>query len=667
MTPLTSRFVEINDYNPSNTEELLQGINTIRVLVTPSQEPSFLSEEDIKKAMEITNVALRNFTTLPQVIRLALTETSTLLMSDQPLKKLDQQNAQKHFHRVVKLFANSKEIAKSFAIVHNLLGPGREFMDELDQETIDRCCNLVKFAIKYFDYLDSIRQENLIQLKEIHKIRQPQHLFLNTTQKTFYFAIVTIFANFKLEDKEVKPLPELIPKPKMAVVREQLGPAKPKDAVDKFVDLLSEEYGNASAYFSYTEISKDQTSMEERKFAAFMQPREKVKKDQIILISRLFEGIIKDYVPYLLQCTPESPLYLLGDQIKAQFVKRFPKTALQAFFQEPRNISGRETKLICSIFAKITMFFQDLNKCKVPAEASLSVEIEQREIIKRMNKLRGSNRKIIIPDDLDRKTVHQNLLAQAQELIHNLGKNEKSTLERDLETPGLLLSLVCLEIFDRAFSPYTFNLILDRLLEDNIDLVDPEKTLKTPPLQQYDASNKIFSETIGTTVVQLANEIIKSGNPSGVTNVVAKILMVGIEEFKIWIGETIQKFLNELTNSECTILPILFTQHILFRKDKDGNYQPTLLNQFKKDKDQQAAFQQSVEHRLFNRLFPLIVETVKKRSTMGALFISNASSVEEFCKNLTRSLWRLSQQEMLLKLLLSYLLEGINEAITNDK
>lgn len=662
------KFVEIADYNPSNTDEILQGLNTIKLIVTPSQEPTFLQDDIIKKALEIADVALRHFSTISQKARQSLVEIAKLMILDQPVKKMDQEASQKTFIKVTKLFLRSKEIGKSICTMSSLLTPAREFMDTIDEETSDRCSAFVKLAIKHFDRLDSVPQENLVEVKRLTLLAQPQHLFMDVPKKTFYFTIIEVFSDFKIEDKAIKPPSEAIPKPRLATWREpHLPPAKQRDAVDKFMDLLSDDYSSGSTFFSYAEIGTDQTSLEERNLKAFMYPREKVKKDQIALISRLFEGIIKDYVPYLLQCTPESPLYLLSDQIKAQFIKRFPKTALQAFFQEPRNISDREIKLICCVFSKITMFFQDLNKCRVPAEANLSVDVEQREIIKRMNVLRGPSKKVIIPDDLDRKVVHQNLLAQAQELIHNIGKSDKSSLERDLETPGFLLSLIILECFDRAFSPYTFSLIIDRLLADQIDLENPEKSIKTPPLAQYDSSNKVFSETIGTIIVQLATEIIKCGNPTGVTNAVAEILKILIERFKVTIGETIQKFLNELTNSECSILPILFTQHILFRKDQTGAYQPTLLSQFKKDKEQQAAFQQSVEYRLFQRLFPIIVEAVNKKSAVGAMLIKNASSVEEFCKNLARSLWRLSQQEMLLKMLLSYLIEGINEAVVDQK
>jgi len=662
------RIVEILDYDPYNTEEILQGLNTAKLLVTPSTQPSFLSDEITKKALDITSVALKHFNTINQKARRLLIEITHLVTLDQPLKKIDQETSHKNVNKVVELIIESKEINKAICIMSSLLTPAREFMENVEQDTSDRCCILVKLALKHFEKLDAIRQENLVETKRLTLLPQPQHLFLNPLKKKFYCGIIETFAGFDIDNKTIKPPPEGMPKPKIATWREPpLPEARQRDAVDKFVDMLSEDYGNASSYFSYAEIKRDNTLVDERKLRAFMNPREQVKKDQIALISRLFEGIIKDYLPYILQCSPESPLYLLNDQIKAQFIKKFPKTALQAFFQEPRNISSRETKLICQVFGKMTCFFQDLNKCKVAAEANLSIEIEQQEIIKRMNILRGPSKKVIVPDNLDRKVVHQNLLFQAQELIHNIGKSEKSSLERDLETPGFLLSLILLECFDRAFSPYTFSLIIDRLLEDVIDLDNPEKSIKAPSLKQYDASDKNFSESIGSIVVLLANEIIKSGNPTGVTGAVAEILKFVIERLKMTIGDNIQKFLNELTNSECSILPILFMQHILFQKDKEGNYHSTLLSQFKRDKDQQAAFQLSVEHRLFQRLFPLIVETVKKKSTAAALFMNKTSSVEEFCRNLTKSLWRLSQQEMLLKLLLSYLLEGINEAIVNEK
>lgn len=659
--PVVSKLFE--DYQTPTPLVIKEGLGTLIQFIKPDPSPAQIPGSLLDDALAITEIALKHFNSIGRNNQKGLFEIAQYLTMPQPQRGLGAQQFEEYYKKIAILFCSFGGIKESIRAITMLLTPLCDDMRELSETAMEEYCIFAKIGIKFFHLLHPKRQKHFVKLQQ-YTMHEQEDLFETPWKKLFYNKVLSIFAGCNLNTNEINPSPALALQPQIVIWRDPtLTSSKPADVFDKIVNLVTDGVeGNASTILTdIPEMRGPSHVNNEILKKALIEAREKLRLEQIKVISRFFEGVLEHYVPHLLQSEHTSPIFLLMDLIQTEFKESFPKTAFSIFFQNPRDVSNREKRFLTAILTKVSQFMTDLNLCRVKKEAdTLAPVAEEALIIRRLNKIRPT----VVPDSLDRKALLKNLFDLCKQFTHTLWLGTHKSLNKKSSVPELMLALFMLELFDRILTPHTFNLIITRLLESTLNLAGPDDNApKKPP--KKDAAYKEYSKTIGTILFNLGTELIKCGDPEGVTKTAADSIQKILKNMTESIGDAFQDKMNDLSNSECTLLPILFLQHVMF-KTEDGLNVPTLLEQFKTSQKEKADLQKKVETNLANKLHPLITEVVQNQNAVAGFLVSNVGSVKKFADNLSKFLWRLTQQELLVKVLLGYILEGINEALAKE-
>ncbi len=380
-------------------------------------------------------------------------------------------------------------------------------------------------------------------------------------------------------------------------------------------------------------------------------------QEQIQVIAKFWKDLVTHY---LLAMHEDSPCQVLKDEILAELNETLPGIVAELFFQTPRNVNSLEKRFILCLLREFENFFCHYIQTIKPRALDITDDGE----LQLIEKLSKKNKYKIIDGTYEekvkdlRKQMYKHLLAQMQRLIPFLFNKCSRSITVGERVSSLIISMGLLEIFNRAFTPASFSLVVGRFMTDMFSF----ETHHQLPSQTRDCSDKQFSDTAGGILTGMGRSIVAMGEPEGLLMTpMTSLLNVVMSCAKRQIGDFFQMKLNEATHDESPYKPFRFLHHIFFRND-NGKIVPTLFEQFPTSQQEMRDLQQRVSESLSNNLHPMLVGIVQEKSSLGGKLISS-DSVRNYCNRLTQRLYNLSQRELVLKVFLARLLEEIADEL----
>lgn len=337
-------------------------------------------------------------------------------------------------------------------------------------------------------------------------------------------------------------------------------------------------------------------------------------------------------------------------------------------------------QLLVTLLSSVKDFMKDLNSsleelAKTQKEA-LSPQDEELKLIHLMNsRIKAKKLPIIVPDHMNTAMMKENVLNVTQTLLKTFMSptpDNPASFSPKQQLLLFVLSLYLHKIVDRIFSPDTLCVLIDRILENPLSLsstVNPP----TPPLDGR--LDEKYTAKLSTLFHELAIEVIKMGGTPSYLQSLIDLLEPLIKSKLNKAASEAHKSLEEVMStpflSDTVITPVLILDQILYNKTKptkEGEKVQRLpvlnMMQFLSDSPPDVeVIRKRVNADIKKKPYANIKSLIDANVSTPVRIGLKALPIESFCQNLTDRVYKLSQQEMLMKMLFGYLSHGITQMI----
>lgn len=380
------------------------------------------------------------------------------------------------------------------------------------------------------------------------------------------------------------------------------------------------------------------------------------RKKIIGLISGFFTRFIREYYPYFFPKGDNDQGVDLSKYLLKNFETLFPDAVPHLFFSWPAVFGKDEMAIVECLFKEAVDFLRDYNdamgsmQSKNPAFEKANPQEKELLIL---NWLKENRLKEVMFHKLEpSKTGLMHLIGTLLEdtLFLSLPKETINT-----SNPAILRLVISmtaghlLPVLNRFLSEDVFTFAIKRFLTGDSLQIDPE--LEGVNERAFGKGNDEFDKRLAIEIENFSNEIMRLGHASKGLNAIQKIAM----SFKEKIASIIQLKIRVIYSSDAMILPVLVLDHLLFDKEK-----PVCLHYFR----QEIREQKIEEEKLREELGLLIRAKIKEMTEGPAFSIAMAfTSIESFTDELGRALVDLIHRPLLIRLLIVYLLRGLNQGL----
>ncbi|CRX38675.1 hypothetical protein [Estrella lausannensis] len=380
------------------------------------------------------------------------------------------------------------------------------------------------------------------------------------------------------------------------------------------------------------------------------------KRKIVAVISGFFTRFIKEYYPYFFPKGDNDQGVDLSKYLLKNFESLFPEVIPHLFFSWPAAFGKDEMAIVIGLFKEAVLFLHDYNDA-LSHYQGLSAEFEkampQEKELLLLNWLKENRLK---------EEMFQKLESSKTGLMHLIGTLLEDTLFLSLpketkqsSNPAILRLIISmtaghlLPVLNRFLSEDVFTFAIKRFLTGDSLQIDPE--LEGVNEKAFGKGNDEFDKRLAVEIENFSNEIMRLGHASKGLSAVQKIAM----SFKERIAAMIQLKIRVIYSSDAMILPILVLNHLLFDKEK-----PICLHYFR----QEIKEQKIEEEKLREELGLLIRAKIKEMTEGPAFSIAMAlTSIESFTDELGRAVVDLVHRPLLVRLLIVYLLRGLNQGL----
>lgn len=330
---------------------------------------------------------------------------------------------------------------------------------------------------------------------------------------------------------------------------------------------------------------------------------------------------------------------------------------------EPRQISESDKQLILLLLTRIDNFFSAYAKALKDSNLQQltdlpSIPSEEEVMIHALSKAglfgqteEAKNKKWTIETILEKVSYH------TTEFVEWIAKKNDWDDEKKA-LPHCLAPLISMGIFNRFISKDTLSYLLDRICDPsfNPQMAPPPQTNTSPA---YDSQ---FSLEAGKHMRSIFNNGLGLINSSTVVSKLSDIVQGVYPQLEKTMGNKIQHILHQILQDTCVSAPFFLLDQLLFQTEHEEKYftwkQWCSLSHGEKEKRVRE-----LPDKLLQKVYQILRGDLKK--------ISDASGwIDEYYKTissaLSQKIFRLSQQERLLKLMVLYILEGLI-TLKNDK
>lgn len=534
-------------------------------------------------------------------------------------------------------------------ITQLLKGPLHTLIAKQDlSKKIDEALEIADIAVRCFTGLSDEAKLILFEMKIVleEKARDPQfvsQLMENPPAKDLHNRMVDIFIG-KLYGKELPGTVFFESRAAKSLAQSQLMQKNALSAAtskeESLFSQIEEEFDLIKSTLSQDPIT-----------CKAIERRKKI----VGIISGFFIRFIRVYYPHFFPKGKHLGVDLSAYLIQT-FETHFPDVVPYLFFSLPTSFGKKEMNNFTCIFKKAVLFLHDYN------DALESVRTRE----SRFDGKPPEDQELVIlhwiKENRLRERIGNKTLSSPSDIMALLGQTIEETILlslppkiKDSTHPSILRLSVAmaaghlLPVFDRLLAPDVFTFAIKRFLTGDSLKLDPET--EDVDLRAFGKGSKEFDKEIGIEIEKLSKEIFRLGSASTGLSAIQKIAM----GFKETIAAAIQLKIRAVYASESTLLPILVLNHLLFQDEK-----PICLHYFTQEEKEQKREQEKMREEL-----GFLIRAKIKELTAGPAFsIAMAfTSIESFTDELGKALVDLIHRPALIRLLLVYLLTGLNEGL----
>jgi len=426
--------------------------------------------------------------------------------------------------------------------------------------------------------------------------------------------------------------------------------------------LKNEEFYNLLFSFINPELAKNHVSSFTEQL--FLHLREALKKQMPALIKSMTMSVVDT---------------LKDEKLGPKFAVLGLDYLTPLCFKKSNDSPDFKKQLILHILSSIKEFLTDLNSCLVEVykndKPQENIKDEETILIHLINrKLKSKGMRIIVPDHQNAAEIRKNIRGEIEDILNLWFDSQSAEKDPKRQLMIFLLNSYLSKMIDRVLSPDTLCILINRLLDtpltfDNSALKTTSTTAKSP-----DLLDKKYTKNLSTLLHDLFFEIIKMGETSSILTSIIEFLEPIVKSKMKDAAKEAHKNIDEAVKKEFindTIIgPIIFLDQFLYDKAKEESSadmftrKPSLTKFASMTPPEFKEIRQRVDKDIKRRPSEKVRELIDNNLSFPLRMGLKALNIEKFCQNLTERLYRLSQQELLMKILLSYIKKGLIKALT---
>lgn len=563
-------------------------------------------------------------------------------LTEQRIEKCYDGKTRDCYLAILQLWARFDYLQTAIGSLSLFLTPAR-FTLPLSSEALNRSQCILAFAVKHFKMMDADSQMQINYLAQMVKIPPLPDLLKEPRCKRYQF-LLNLLNTIPLSQQ----IGQLSPHPSSNPHRSQLPvhspimwkepipnpPQSNSSSPEKKPIKFFKEFANhflppelsvtafeKNCVFLPAVFSKEALASIEASEEKEWEENVRTKQAQLKKICILSNNLCKIYFP----------LSWIEDQNYQQeflnnFEKEFPPVAKMLFFNPPSKATSLQFQIIYNSLSQVVLFLKGIN-----TENSSSPKLSKEEL--------------------------HNQLTEILKRLYYRWQPQKTPIN---ELCAVFTVSSCMQMIKFLSNPDSFYFLLERLLSpDPFDLDD--LSTKTIPLEMF-STHKKLTEQFGDILEELGKEFIRLGDPKWTAKALSKGLKLIVSFKKEFFAQKIQQVVHQIKNSPCSMKPILVLHHLFFRREKDI-LQATWFEWKNLDPEEKKKRIQMLECVFNSRLYQVIYTEIESQNRIIGWMADNADSIKEFCQTLSQSLWQTFRQEDNLKLLLLYLLRGVENAL----
>lgn len=616
----------------SSDAQIKEILSTLAVFIDKPDVPyEDRKEEQLIQIRMIAETALTHFdnledTTQDHIFHIAkrLTEQNMGLCFDEPTLN--------YYKSIIRLWARFTYLQTAIGNICIFLTPAR-FSHFMSAQEFERSECLVAFAIKHFKWLEEKSKKQLYQVNDLIKISPMADLLEEPQLSSHYKFFVQLFQTLPaIQPSSQTPLFGKTPltlqtpsSPFISLVPSLQASKGFKNFKEAFKNVNTKNFDVISfekdCFFISPDFSNDVQDSLKTEIEKEKKEKEQIQTMQLQKICQLSHNLCQYYFPFS----------LFGENCKkAQFMKdfdqRFPPIAKEIFFKKPAHFSNLHFQLIYQCLGQVVQYLKTIN-----------------------------NQTTNIPKN--EKSLREPLSAILEQFFtrFHIGNPSINSFF------SLFTVNASLQFIDHFINPDLFYFILERVLNsESWDLEDFNN--KKTPLEMF-ATDDLLTKQFGNIFKELGQILVSLGEQKRSANVISGALSAIIKLKKHEIAKKMQQFLHQIANSSCSMTPLLLIHRILFRKEENG-LKAAWLDWQSLSVEQKEKRKQAIENDLNDFLHKLILKETNAYSRVGG-WVVNQNFIKDFCNTLTQRLWLLFKQEESIKLMIIYVLQGVEKAFSS--
>ena len=396
--------------------------------------------------------------------------------------------------------------------------------------------------------------------------------------------------------------------------------------------------------------------------------------------------IIQHNIPEPIKAAVEVIGYKLKDKkLNDELMVLIGKMLTEKFFSNPHDIDPLTKKLVVALLSSIKDFLTLLNTITLTID-SLPGEYSTKEakIAVYMYQHVSSNGLLNSKSALGIDQIDLNIRLQLEELLWIVLFPEEDQKTKDIplthKMTSISLAAYAQKMISTLFTPLSLQILFDRLLTDPINMENPFEK-KLPPSNKYAIDDPLFSKNLDELIKGICAQVIRLG----IENSIARSMGEKLLTFAPSLGDIIQKQMKRIFQSGVTLLPFLLSMQFLYKLKqvnignpistnkhvvqakqqalfletlKAGKRQPMLNHFLKSTSEDMAKLQNKVDRQILDSHNKRLEDLIEKLMPFGT---------RNLTLELLRKLYRLSREDLILKVLLAFCIDGLKKALKPDK
>lgn len=403
---------------------------------------------------------------------------------------------------------------------------------------------------------------------------------------------------------------------------------------------------------------------------------------------QLIAFVLQNNIPGPAESASEVLLEKLKDQrLNTELTALLKNILLDSFFPKPVNVTDTNKKVIVAILASIKEYLANLNSAiGSRSKAPTSLPDPQAQIAASMYQ------HLFLPAGIFYGKAGDNSIqfneyhirAQLEDLLLLIIFPETKPADATFTQKIIVMSIAAFahKILSDIFKPDTFQIIFERLLADPLFLENPFEP--NQPSHDFDDSDKEFSKNLDINIKAICTEVVKLSSDNYLFRKAGETALGLIPS----LGDRVQRELNKIFNSGVSLVPILYPMQVFYKlKPARTVMVPSSMSPQAKSEIRQSLLQERFFKTLTDQQrVPVLKNVMMEKTEEAALrkqrldkqILGEDQRLEKLIEkvlpfgtrdlalDLLRKLYVFSTNDLILKILLIYIIDGLKKGLTKE-